>query len=133
MGGALVRPPDGVEGAVVAVRPEVVPVVLVVTDGLETRADGFVFTVAAPLLCTSRETFAGFLMLPRVIPIPADPLSIVTRRGGTELTTGPRPTATTLLVRFGGGVTRAKRFGGFTTRGTVYQPAFHGPGCQNHP
>lgn len=131
----LPEPERAVEPDEVVVR--VVPVVvdvLVLADGATITTSGLVRTVTAPSFDTRFATLFRSLTLPRVTPKPAESRLIVSRRGGMLVVpvTGPRPTLTTVAVRFGGGCGGRNRFGGLTTRGTVYQ-LFHPPGCHTQP
>ena len=112
----------------------VVDVVVVDDSGSMTRDGGPVRTVTAPSLATRLATLRRSPTLPLVTPNPAESRVMVMRRGGAVCNpvTGPRPTLTTVVVRFGGATGARKRLGGFTTRGIEYQ-LFHKPGCQNHP
>jgi hypothetical protein len=108
--------------------------VLVLADGATMTASGLVRTVTAPSFETRLATLFKSFTLPRVRPKPAESRLIVKRRGGMLVApvTGPRPTLTTVAVRFGGGCGGRNRFGGLTTRGTVYQ-LFQPPGCHTQP
>lgn len=138
MDGWLMRPPEPEERAVDPLEdlPDVFDwLVEVVEDsGSMTRDGGPVRTVTAPSFDTCFATLRRSPTLPRVTPNPAESRVMVMRRGGAVCNpvTGPRPTLTTVAVRFGGATGARKRFGGFTTRGIEYQ-LFQPPGCQNHP
>ena len=127
-------PELGREVEPVAVREGPVDGPVVAVEGATATGAGRVLTVTAPSFETRFATLRRSFTLPRERPNPAESRLIVTRRGGMLVVpvTGPRPTLTTVVVRFGGGCGVRTRLGGFTTRGAVYQ-LFHPPGCQNQP
>src|ERR1700740_557332 len=94
--------------------------------------DGAACTMALPRLATRSDRTGRLRTLPRGIPNPAVPWVIITRREPAPEPVPPEPTITVGCPPVAGACGGAKRFGGLTAAGTVFQ-ALQPPGCQAQP